>query len=258
MNATSIGAYFRLALTLFAILTSPAGWAEDRCNSAGSSLIRHVLKFFGEVDHCLESEEGPLRSKNLFSWNNPAARASVLTPDQVQEIFAEMAGQPDIPFEYPEDGCYARATQMSYLMEKKGIKSVRVYVEGKLWADTSNSPMCRVERRYHVAPMVLMETKEGDLKEMVIDPSLSDHAITREEWIRISTSHFPQAPKTYVRSAYYYGTGALKAGESQVSMLTQDSLDRAHRTMEDYMQVQLQRRERKKNGTFPKCDKLKG
>jgi hypothetical protein len=86
-----------------------------------ASIVKQLAEF-------LNSERGPLAVKTLASWNNPKATASILSESEVAELFSKMAKVPEIPFEYPEDGCYARATYMSYLMEKAGIHSVRVYV----------------------------------------------------------------------------------------------------------------------------------
>jgi hypothetical protein len=104
---------------------------------------------------------------------------------------------------------------------------------------------------------VLMKASNGDLREIVIDPSLFKRPATREEWVDISTKHTPQNPKSYVRSAYYYGTGNLPAGESQVIKLSPDTLIQARQTMASYMKIQNERREEKKKGTFPKCDNVK-
>ncbi len=124
----------------------------------------------------------------LLSPSGKSFKISILTPKQTEDIFREMAGQKNIPFCYPEDGCYARAHEMTRLMEKKGIISGKLFLEGELKVETKNTPKGYVEWWFHVVPLVAV--KKGDkIVLSVIDPSIASSPLTIEEWVAKQTSH---------------------------------------------------------------------
>jgi hypothetical protein len=190
---------------------------------------------------------------SLPSWKNPAAFASVLSENELNEVFSTLASYPNIPFEVPEQGCHARTTYMSYLMQGWGIKSVRFYMRGDLRVATKNAKECFAKWDYHVAPLVLMRTKSGQIQEMIIDPSLFNHPVPKDDWIRIATAHTSQAPTTYVRSGYYTGYDPLSPVQSERTTWDPDGINKSLIIMDEYMLVQERRRRQKDAGTFPIC-----
>ena len=97
------------------------------------------------------------KTHELLSPTGKPFKISVLTEETAEKIFKEMAEQKHIPFCYPEDGCYARAHEMTRLMEKKGVIAGKVFIEGDLKVETTNSPKGYVEWWYHVAPLVAIK-----------------------------------------------------------------------------------------------------
>ncbi|WP_110514052.1 WXG100 family type VII secretion target [Herpetosiphon llansteffanensis] len=115
-------------------------------------------------------------------------------------IFEDMANEPDIPFQFPDDGCYARAHFMAYrISERYGIDINdvdKVFIYGDLEAqtsfiydqvtiggttDTSSTADGTVNWAWHVAPII--NVRQGDINvPMVIDPSLSNRPLTIEQW----------------------------------------------------------------------------
>jgi Glutaminase len=86
------------------------------------------------------------------------------------------------PFNYPDDGCHARAHHMCEVMLKKeNVRSAKVWLYGSgasadrntLNPETANHPHCAVVWRYHVAPVLRVEV-QGSQVWRVIDPSLFD------------------------------------------------------------------------------------
>lgn len=88
-----------------------------------------------------------------------------------------------IPFQYPDDGCFASANRMSALLaETHGVEC------GKAWqffkppvaVRTPNHPHGAVKWSFHVAPAVL--TQDGEV--YVLDPTLLPHPVTLNDWNR--------------------------------------------------------------------------
>jgi Glutaminase len=184
---------------------------------------------------------GPKKGPNLINWDkqflvepvvtpkvnldflgNKFIAASVLTPAQLSKVFNQLAQDKLIPFKYPEDGCYARAEEMSRLLEKDGIISVKVFIAGNLHVATKNSAAGSVNWVYHVAPAVLIE-ENGKYIPMVIDPSLFDKAVSLDDWAKIQTVLDPNY-KIYFRDRYTYQAGA-PAQDDQPEFRNADLVD---------------------------------
>ncbi len=130
---------------------------------------------------------------------------------RAQELFDEMnnlscnpcaPSSTCIPFKYPDDGCWARAHKMSYLMNQDGEDPEKVWIYGSLVVQTSNHPYCSVSWWYHVAPTLTVSTSDGDEKR-VIDPSLSENPISVEDWKDLQGDS--DANLTYTDWTDYYG-----------------------------------------------------
>ncbi|MEK6626596.1 MAG: protein-glutamine glutaminase family protein [Bdellovibrionota bacterium] len=172
-------------------------------SAALANRLLRISKEAGEVEgsNCLNFEhtweanmalasKGPTGKKGtLQTETNQAINVSVVSPTRVQELFAAMASQSHIPFRYPDDGCYARAHEMSRLLERHyGIITAKAFIEGDLRVQTANHPSGQVTWWYHVAPVVLVK-KNGRNVPYIIDPSLFNRAVPLEEWYNIQTQH---------------------------------------------------------------------
>jgi uncharacterized Zn-binding protein involved in type VI secretion len=112
-----------------------------------------------------------------------------LTPEQAQWLYDYMAAQSEIPFEYPNDGCFARADRMAVYMENLGIPVQKQWVRAKGWpylrVPISNYNIEELVWGYHVAPVVSVTSGGGN----VIDPSLGfGMPVSVDEWIGAQTS----------------------------------------------------------------------
>lgn len=114
---------------------------------------------------------------------------SVVSLKKANQLFQEMKSHKEIPFDYPEDGCYARAHRMAMLLEKQGIIVAKGFVEGDLSVNTKNSKEGYVRWWYHVAPVLLVrDEKTSALIPYIIDPSVFDEAVPMSKWTGIQTS----------------------------------------------------------------------
>lgn len=83
-----------------------------------------------------------------------------------------------IPFQYANDGCYARAHMMRKHMNYLSKDCYKIFAYGNLKVNTSNSGTCTVKWRYHVAPVVNVSGVWN-----VIDPSLFNQPVTINTWL---------------------------------------------------------------------------
>ena len=113
-----------------------------------------------------------------------------ITSAQATELFALVsattcnvftAPAPCIPFLYPDDGCWARASQMCKLMLAQAIPVVKLWYYGNLVVHTDNSPACTLNWIFHVAPLVTIDNGSGR-HPYVIDPALFTKPVTQAKW----------------------------------------------------------------------------
>ena len=136
-------------------------------------------------------------------------KVSVISEDQARSLFQEFAANKSIPFKYAPDGCYARATEMALIAEKKGIIAGKVYAEGKLQAKLDGNPnFPSVNWGWHVAPVISVKTKDGTNEVRVFDPSLFTRPVTVEEWkqkmMDTSNGFKPEVKELYFGTRFEY------------------------------------------------------
>lgn len=129
-------------------------------------------------DQAIAGEEEPTERFPI----NPSVDLRSLSRDDAQAFFSRLQRQPHIPFQYPANGCWARAHEMCRLIEHY-LHADPADVVAKVWNDgdlvirSSNSPDCEVEWDYHVAPVVRVEEEL-----LVLDPALFEEPVKIEKW----------------------------------------------------------------------------
>jgi len=112
---------------------------------------------------------------------------------------------PCIPFLYPDDGCWARASEMCRLMIAAGVSPRKVWIQGSLLAKTRNNPACQVQWGWHVAPTLCVRRGFCCVETMVIDPSLFPYPVSEDAWKAVQND--PNATLTASdASDYFWGT----------------------------------------------------
>jgi hypothetical protein len=163
---------------------------------------------------------------------------SVLNPEELEKIFNYISNNSLIPFDTPVDGCAARA----YLMITAAkLKSIHM---AKIVADVTNRSKAKIEISnfdvpwiyrwdYHIAPFVfLKETPTSKIKPMVIDPSLFNRPVSKEEFI-FYMSQNPSGLEPKVELDVFYLPPYVTTKDQLSKDVKLDKLDRA-------MMVQLQ------------------
>ncbi len=115
-----------------------------------------------------------------------------LSRQRAQQVFDDMQATscapltvpvPCIPFLFPDDGCWGRASEMCRLMLLQGLKPRKVWIQGSLHVATRNNPTCNVYWGWHVAPTLCVRgPKLFRREEMVFDPSLFTSPVTKTQW----------------------------------------------------------------------------
>jgi hypothetical protein len=113
----------------------------------------------------------------------------VPTTSQLQAEFNKLAGDKEIPFEYIINGCFARAHLMCDTMHKDNINSAKIFAmidHPETDALTAhNKYMDATWHHFHVAPLVFaQDEKSHEIKPFVMDPSMADHPLQPQEWVR--------------------------------------------------------------------------
>lgn len=148
--------------------------------------------------------------RDLFSPAPPASPVGKcptdsITPQRAQEVFNQLKARTDIPFDYPPDCCYARASVMCDAMKDMGIPSRKVWTYGTLVPMKPDGNPVRFPPNpsgkqviwgYHVAPVVNVAQPDGSCVPMVMDPSLSDRPLTVAQWQAIMSGPGSQIDQT--------------------------------------------------------------
>ncbi len=144
-----------------------------------------------------------------------ACPAGAITPQRAQEVFNQLKARTDIPFNYPPDCCYARASVMCDAMKDMGIPSSKVWTSGTLVPMKPDGTPVRFPPNpggqqviwgYHVAPVVQVAQPDGSCVPMVMDPSLSDRPLTVGEWNTIMSGPGSKIEKTvFTDPSVFYG-----------------------------------------------------
>lgn len=149
-----------------------------------------------------------------WPWNWFRRRCCV-SPRRAQQLFDLCAAQscnpvtvpvPCIPFLYPDDGCWARASEMCRLMINAGALPRKIWIDGTLHALTRNNPQCFVDWGWHVAPVLCVRRWRWLFcccfgRDMVIDPSLFTTPVTKAQWKGVQGD--PAATLTITAHTYY-------------------------------------------------------
>lgn len=125
--------------------------------------------------------EDAIEGENSSSPSSSSETPTV-TPEVAQQMFDDMRDEADIAFNYPVDGCYARAHMMNErIAERYGYTPDKAWAFGDLQVNT-NTPYGEISWGYHVAPVVHVKDVNGNVTPMVLDPSIESGPVTVAQW----------------------------------------------------------------------------
>jgi hypothetical protein len=184
-----------------------------------------------------------------YHFQHQQQPTKVLTVAEAQALFNKARAMDDIAFNYPIDGCYARAHLMARRFEEEGHYVEKAWINGNLLVQ-GNPP---VRWGYHVAPSIYVQGADGKPERRIIDPSMADRPLSVDEWTEMMTGHLPgdvhptsfpfpynssnfhRASLTFSNSDPYYPSSGFDMSEA-------DKLAAARATMDQYLPLQFPRR----------------
>lgn len=223
------------------ILDSLMTLTGDRALVAGIGALINagVTARFNAADAATVGSSGiPPGAFSNFT-NEPGTPGNPISEADATALFNELAGLDYIPFDYPVDGCFARAHEMSRIMAERGIASGKVFnyaapntlsVPGTEFGDISWG--------YHVAPIVNVQGNDGVTRQMVFDPSLSNQPMTFGEWQTASGGPAGQRLETTSSETYYYRPANVMDGSDMNGTILTDPTHESTNATLDYMSVQ--------------------
>jgi hypothetical protein len=96
------------------------------------------------------------------------------------KAFGIVQGVDYLPFQYKEDGCYARALYMSMELAAQGMESNALFAFARPGTELTVGD---ITWSYHVAPMLEVGSSAWKNVHMIIDPALSDQPLTQAQWV---------------------------------------------------------------------------
>jgi hypothetical protein len=161
---------------------------------------------------------------------------ALLTPvisARAQQLFDLLASQPQIPFQYPDDGCWARANEMCRILLLNQVTPGKAWIYGNLHVATKNSPACSVSWGWHVAPILSVTQADGTSANMVVDPSMFNQPATEATWK--GAMHDPNAQLVETDASVFQRTVSGSIAYDPGYVLTQQTL----RTYENELLVRV-------------------
>jgi hypothetical protein len=150
-------------------------------------LITEALNTHDIIDVRADPNPQPLAEMAAPPSASIAPSLAPITSQKAWELFnlvksrtccPASAASPCIPFQYPDNGCWARAHEMCRLMIESGVQPDKIWIYGDLNAPSTNYPSCTVPWGWHVAPIV--QVFGSGIQ--VIDPSLCNSPVSEATW----------------------------------------------------------------------------
>jgi hypothetical protein len=204
----------KIILGLLGIFLAISAIAQSDCiPDAGLGL--------GQVKDVLHTLNKNRLQKDFQDYGSPDVSATVLKSDEANKVFSQLALIQAIPFDYVEEGCYARAMAMSRVLDEEGITSARIFANAPYhfkvnWrleykriaddlirVDTKKSKKGYVEWVFHTAPVVYVDNGKT-IVPMVFDPSLFDRPVTVEAWKGIMKTTHPNDLEIHFHKRFDY------------------------------------------------------
>ena len=121
-------------------------------------------------------------------------------------FLTSLGSEAPVPFHYPPDGCHDRAHVMATILTQMGYASEKIFAVSRTSSgraglhvateyaeDVPPRAQPTVTWWYHVAPVIRVRASaQGQITEMVLDPSMRDRPVPINEWTgQMSSDIFP-------------------------------------------------------------------
>ena len=237
-----------MLFSLFCVMSSAYAMADAGRDGAVRARLKSLIAAIGPCADCSvsaiarEAGDAPLGVAPVKDLHGRNTSVSVVNDEFALKLFQEMTVQRKIPFGFPEDGCYARAHEMSYQLDKKKIETAKIFATGLFRLDNGKAESGIVTWGFHVAPVLIVD--DGKTKSLlVIDPSLFLEPASVEDWLMKLTSHNKaRLDSAFITNRYVYH---LKHKDRRLTEFDSNDLAAAQRLMRRYRHRDADRTRRK-------------
>jgi len=185
-----------------------------------------------------DAGDAPLGRTTFKDLHGTTQTVSVVNDEYALKLFQEMTVQNKIPFGFPEDGCFARAHEMSYQLQEKGIFTGKVFAIGQFRVASNKALKGAVTWGFHVAPFLIVNSGKGE-EIWVIDPSLFYEPISLQNWLeKLTAQPKSKLSNVYLASRFIYHPSNK---DLRLTKFRATDLDAAHRIMRHYLQSEKKR-----------------
>lgn len=165
--------------------------------------------------------------------------------EKANELYTEAKEMKKIAWNYIQDGCYARAHIVAKKIEEAGIYVDKAWLKGNLSYQAKSGYITRWN--FHVAPMVYVRAKDGNILKYVIDPSTFDKPVPVETWakkLNINNSSpvktvfpFPLNSAMYGRTSLSFSNISPYLPDDPLKRSNEEKMKMAEDTMRRYLGV---------------------
>ena len=93
----------------------------------GAAIDQNVSDRKNAADKTVKRDYGVPPPAFAGATNEPGSPANPLSEADALALFKDLAAMDHIPFDYPRDGCFARAHEMARVMQERGVASAKVF-----------------------------------------------------------------------------------------------------------------------------------
>lgn len=119
-------------------------------------------------------------------FNSQTTAEKSISLEKAVEIFDQLADRTDIAFGYLYDGCYARTHLACKSLLEMGLTPQKAWAFEDLDRLLIKNPEGQIfSSWYHVAPALSVLMPDGQVEDLVFDPSLFDGPVSLTQWADI-------------------------------------------------------------------------
>lgn len=160
----------------------------------------------------------------LSPYTGEQYKVSVLTESELNDFYQFVSTRSYIPYHVKWDGCFGRTYLMIIVGNRKNIEMGKLVVdvvnrESEVIEVMSPDHQWKLRWYYHVAPFVYVEKDSGHLELRILDPSLFQRPVTRQEFVDKLTTTNPAVEIEQVLLPKYVGSKKQRLDQVNLSKL---------------------------------------
>ena len=151
------------------------------------------LKIWNQSQSALSCGKVSQKISQRSHANYEGLQLSTISKDEADALMTEIKQQ-ELAWNFPLAGCEERAHLASQWLQSQGLSSGKAFLVAnentsfRLRINHPLKPGAQITWKYHVAPLILIETPEGP-QPYVLDGTLAEKPMPLNEWTQKMTAH---------------------------------------------------------------------